>query len=96
MGWPKALGPDGDETVLLPQARLLIIDETAEGVFLLRYSAQAQFAGDTWHETVAYAKEQAAFEFGSTPGWTPLTTSDPTTEELVRHLLITGGGALPN
>jgi hypothetical protein len=96
LGWPKALRPEGDEPVPMPPARLLIIDDGADGVFLLRFSSQAEFAGDTWHETVAHAKEQAAFEFGSAPAWAPVATSDPISDDLVRHLLTTESGNVAN
>jgi len=55
--WPSGTEP-------LPQAALVIIDETSEGTFLIRYSSDGEFAGDTWHENRDEAQDQAAFEFG--------------------------------
>jgi hypothetical protein len=48
----------------MPIAEALLIEVEADGVFLFRLSADGQFAGDTWHESVEEAKEQAKFEFG--------------------------------
>ena len=40
-------------------------DQTGTGnFFLLRYGLKDEFAGDTWHQTLDEAKEQAEFEFG--------------------------------
>jgi hypothetical protein len=35
---------------------------------MYRYTHDGQFCGDTWHETLAAAFEQAEFEYGLTPG----------------------------
>ena len=46
---------------------------------LYRYTAQGDFGGDTWHETVDDAKNQAMFEYGDALGeWiaVPDDTSD--------------------
>lgn len=48
MGWP----------------RVLLILRNASGVFLDRLSSEGESVGDTWHQTVEEAKEQAAEEFG--------------------------------
>lgn len=48
MGWPRAL----------------LILRNASGVFLERLSPEGESVGDTWHQTVDEAKEQAAEEFG--------------------------------
>lgn len=50
---------------LMPATAMVILDQTDEGFFLVRYSANGEFAGDTWHESVEDAKEQAEFEFGN-------------------------------
>jgi hypothetical protein len=48
----------------MPRAALLILDEADGGVYLFRYAADGEFAGDTWHETLEDAKHQAIFEYG--------------------------------
>jgi hypothetical protein len=39
------------------------IEERNEGYFLMRFTEQAEFAGDTWHQTLEEAKGQAHFEY---------------------------------
>jgi len=43
----------------------LVIEQDDPGFLLFRYTTDGSFAGDTWHETVDHAKEQANFEFGN-------------------------------
>ncbi len=47
----------------LPSPSLLVIEEDNEGVFIYRYNAHGEFAGDTWHDTLAKAQDQVTFEF---------------------------------
>lgn len=49
-------------------ASLVEIRVVSDGVFLLRYSDDGRFVGDTWHMSVEDAKDQAAFEFGASLG----------------------------
>jgi hypothetical protein len=42
---------------------LIVIEEKADGIFLLRFTPSGNVVGDTWHRTVEEAKEQASFEF---------------------------------
>ena len=48
----------------------MILDQTEEGFLLVRYSAEGKFSGDTWHQSLDDAKDQAEFEFG-TLTWQP-------------------------
>jgi hypothetical protein len=51
----------------------LIIEETNGESFLLRYTRFKEFGGDTWHQSLQEAKEQATYEFGSSLlGWREL------------------------
>lgn len=53
----------------MPRAERWIIDPTPDGFFLLlRYTTGMEFGGDTWHETVEHAREQAASEYGDALG----------------------------
>jgi hypothetical protein len=63
----------------MPQPDLLMIDERPDGIFLWRYTASGDVAGDTWHRSIDEAKEQAAYEFGRDLAWSPIpeTESDP-------------------
>jgi hypothetical protein len=47
----------------LPPAYILLITEMHLGVYLFRFSDELYYAGDTWHQTVADAKNQAAYEY---------------------------------
>jgi hypothetical protein len=48
----------------LPPARILIVEENADGVYVTRYASSGEFAGDTWHATSEDAFHQAQFEYG--------------------------------
>ena len=47
----------------VPDVVLVVADDDA-GAMLFRYTAHGEFAGDTWHPSVAEAQEQAAYEYG--------------------------------
>jgi hypothetical protein len=49
----------------MPSPDFLVINVTPEGVFLDRFTRDGETAGDTWHPTVAEAKEQAVHEYGT-------------------------------
>jgi hypothetical protein len=59
--------PNGPQTVMpFPEVLLL---ETEESSFMLyRYTVDGQFCGDTWHQTLEEAKNQAEFEYGRALG----------------------------
>ena len=42
---------------------VLLIEEGPDGIFLYEFRPDG-FIGDTWHENIEYAKEQAGFQFG--------------------------------
>ena len=45
------------------EAALLFIELDGDGVIMVRYAADGDFAGDTWHPTVEEAQEEAKLEF---------------------------------
>ena len=58
-----------DPAKLLPLADVLLLESSENsGVMLFRYTTQGESAGDTWHETIADAKEQAIFEYRDAVG----------------------------
>jgi hypothetical protein len=58
------------EDRLMPWPVALVIEESAADAMLFRYAPDGTFAGDTWHETVEDAKDQAAFEYDAlVSGW---------------------------
>lgn len=57
----------------LGAAVLLAIEERPDGVFLFRFTANGEAAGDTWHRSVQEAQDQARYEFGDLlPQWKPV------------------------
>jgi len=64
VGLPPDLAGGVDAREQLPSAVVLLIEVKDDGVFLVRFSRERTFAGDTWHQSVADAKEQARYEFG--------------------------------
>lgn len=61
-------------------ARFLILAEYPDGPMLYRYSADWQFAGDTWHANLEDLHHNLGFEFGVTDlTWTDITDDEFTT-----------------
>jgi hypothetical protein len=63
-GLPPQLSGANDREEMA-RAAILSIEVEGDGVFLCRFAADGAFAGDTWHQTVEEAQEQAKFEFGN-------------------------------
>ena len=65
----------------------LIIEETSEGWFLYSFRDNG-FMGDTWHPSIAEAKEQAGQYFGknSTPIWRSVPESVTDLADFARKL----------
>ena len=49
---------------LLPRPDLLLIETWSQGVYLFRLTAGGEYAGDTWHESIVEAQQQAEYEYG--------------------------------
>ena len=92
-GLPPELtkGKDSREEMMLP-VFLLLDEKPSEGVFLFRYDAQGNCVGDTWHQNVAEAKEQARFEYESVLSkWIEI----PTEVQSIQQILEFGFRAFP-
>jgi hypothetical protein len=67
-----------------PVADVLVLEAgcgAERGAMLYRYTADGVFGGDTWHESVKDALDQATFEYGAAiVGWheIPPTVADAT------------------
>ncbi|MEA2577536.1 MAG: hypothetical protein QOD78_1124 [Chloroflexota bacterium] len=64
----------------MPVPDVLLIDQQSEGFYLLGYTADGEFAGDTWHRDLDEARGQADFAYGLYLGeWNaiPDDTKDP-------------------
>jgi hypothetical protein len=62
-GMPQDLSDGGNPREEMPCAIVLLIEAKPDGVFLTRFSADGREVGDTWHQSIEEAQEQAAFEF---------------------------------
>ena len=72
IGLPSELSQEA-EPELLPWARILLLEERPDGVFLFRYTSNRSYAGDTWHASVEQAQAQAAYEYADHLGvWQPV------------------------
>lgn len=45
-------------------ASIVVIEEKPDGIFLYEFRDDG-FIGDTWHQTIEHAKDQAQQDFGS-------------------------------
>ena len=68
----------------MPIAEALLIEIETDGVFLFRLSADGHFAGDTWHQSIEGAKEQAEFEFG--PGLSNWASLPPEVDDVIAYI----------
>jgi len=64
LGLPPELTSGVDYRERLPWPRVVLIEEKTSGVFLIRFTADGKVCGDTWHQSIDEAKEQAVFEYG--------------------------------
>ena len=70
LGLPPELTGGQDHRERLAWPRVVVIEEDPDGFFLYRYTEDGRAVGDTWHQSVDEAKEQAAFEYGHLlTGW---------------------------
>ena len=67
----------------LPLAAVVVARESDGGVELLRYTCDGQFAGDTWHATLADAFEQGSDEYDIAESDWREQPSDVDPEEIV-------------
>jgi hypothetical protein len=77
------LGMPGTSQVAMPFPDVVLIQPrsdkpTAQECFLFRYTRDGQDCGDTWHQSVDDAKEQAVIEYGTALGaWVPVPDDEP-------------------
>jgi len=64
LGAHPDLAVKGEKLIPLPWPQVLLIEEWPEGFYLFRLTAEGNYAGDTWHQTIAEAKHQAEYEYG--------------------------------
>jgi len=72
----------GEHRELMPWARVVIIETQGDSAMMFRYAADGTFAGDTWHESIADAYEQAEYEYqGVLSEWRTVPSSVEDTVE---------------
>ena len=72
-GVPEDMAGAGMEP--MPHPDVVLLEGHPDGPMMYRYTAQGEFGGDTWHETLDDAKKQAMFEYGDALGeWMPVPT----------------------
>ena len=65
VGFPKELTDNqSKQPRSLSWPCVVIINETSEGYFLIRYDINGAFCGDTWHMSWEDAIGQARYEYG--------------------------------
>lgn len=70
LGFPPEVTEGEDRRTALPFARLLLIEQRENDIFLFRFTKEGDYAGDTWHQSVEEAKKQAKFEYNvSVDSW---------------------------
>lgn len=77
VGLPPMEAGDPDTRERLAVPRVLVIESRPDGIFLDRYGESGDEVGDTWHQSIDDAKEQAQVEYGSHLGdWTEVPESE--------------------
>src|SRR4051812_32721820 len=67
-GMPEFLAVGDEASIEMPWPRLLIIAPTARGYLLDRLTSDGESAGDTWHQDLDEAREQALDEYAGALG----------------------------
>ncbi|MEX0785079.1 MAG: hypothetical protein WD939_00430 [Dehalococcoidia bacterium] len=90
VGLPPRLTEGEDRRHELPLAKAIVLEETSNGVYLYRYAGNGEFAGETWHLTIADAEHQAAYEFAeSLEEWHDVPESEDARPFVLRELGLT-------
>jgi hypothetical protein len=85
IGLPTDLGGD---PMLMADPTFIALSQTDDGFFLERYTDTREFAGDTWHQTLADAVGQVEWEYGGRVGaWVILPDGANDLDAVVRQLL---------
>jgi hypothetical protein len=67
-GLPAELTNEQDSPEEMPWPRVLVIRQSKGGVFLDRYTEEGESGGDTWHQSIEEAREQALAEYNGSVG----------------------------
>jgi hypothetical protein len=78
VGLPPMEPGEPDTRRRLPIPLVIVISTKHEGIFLERFDEAGADAGDSWHQSIEEAKEQAREEYGESVG---VRTPVPDSEE---------------
>jgi hypothetical protein len=77
VGLPPMAPDEPDIRRPLPIPFIIVISTRSDGIFLERFDEAGADAGDSWHQSIEEAKEQAREEYGESIGvWTPVPESE--------------------
>ncbi len=77
VGLPPMATGEADMRERMAVPRVLVLENRPDGIFLLRHDEAGEEAGDTWHQSVEDAKEQAVAEYGGNLGpWTEVPEAE--------------------
>jgi len=68
VGMPLGLGRPSDSQESMPWPRIVLTRQGGRGVFLDRFTEDGESAGDTWHESLEDARDQALEEYNGSLG----------------------------
>lgn len=88
---PRALAGDESASVQMPWPRVLVITPTARGCFLDRFASNGESAGDTWHQDLDEAREQALDEYNGSLGPWKEVPQEVNDSELIEFALHSSG-----
>lgn len=80
VGLPPMEAGESDDRERMALARVLVLQSGPDGITLDRYDDSGAEAGDTWHQSIDDARDQALDEYGTNLGpWVevPDTEDDP-------------------
>jgi hypothetical protein len=77
VGLPPMETGEPDTRRRLPIPLIILITTKPDGIFLERFDEAGTEAGDSWHQSLEEAKEQARAEYDESIGvWTPVPDSE--------------------
>ena len=73
MGMPQSVDPHGNAPIPQAWPCALVIDASATSAILDRFASDGSSVGDTWHQSIDDAKDQAVAEYdGLLTEWRPV------------------------
>jgi len=86
-GLPPELSGGVDTRQEMPWPRVLLIRQVKRAFFLDRYTAEGEPAGDTWHQDLEEAKDQAEYEYNGALGEWRLVPEEISNDQAIEFAL---------